>query len=147
MALSLKPIDESNFEACIDLDVTDYQKQFVASNMYSLAECYAVKEADGFLMVDQDTFVGFTMISYETEGDFKGPWIVRFMVDQRFQRKGYGRQAMIHVLEKFKSLHPNETIYLSTKENNTTAILLYESFGFKATGKMLYGEMVFARFK
>ena len=38
MTVSLKEITESNFRECIKLTVGDADQQFVASNLYSIAE-------------------------------------------------------------------------------------------------------------
>lgn len=41
----LKPIDESNYEDALDLQVEENQKNFVASNVYSLAQAFIYKYA------------------------------------------------------------------------------------------------------
>jgi diamine N-acetyltransferase len=40
--VELKTINENNFDACIDLRLTDEQSDYIASNLFSLAEAFAV---------------------------------------------------------------------------------------------------------
>jgi len=42
--VSLRKIDESNYEECLKLKVTDEQDSFVASNLYSLAQAWVLND-------------------------------------------------------------------------------------------------------
>ena len=44
----LVKVDTDNFDDLIKLTINDYQKNFVASNIYSLAEAYATVAEGGF---------------------------------------------------------------------------------------------------
>jgi diamine N-acetyltransferase len=63
----------------------------------------------------------------------------KFMIDQRYQNKGYGRKALelglAFVKEKF---HPEE-IYTGVAPGNSVAKGLYESVGFVDTGLVEFG--------
>lgn len=57
-------------------------------------------------------------------------FIVRLMIDEKFQRTGYGRAAMIEVIRRLK-LHPEvEQIATSHERKNEAAARLFESLGF-----------------
>ena len=57
-------------------------------------------------------------------------FILRLMIDEKYQRKGYGRTAMIEVMRRLK-LHPEvERIATSHQRQNKAAARLYESLGF-----------------
>ena len=64
----LVDVDTDNFDDLIDLSVTEEQKKYVASNIYSLAEAYATNAeghfAKPFGIYVGDTPVGFIMIGY-----------------------------------------------------------------------------------
>ena len=68
--LTLREITFDNFIECIQLQPKDEQKQFIASNVYSLAEAY-VALASGecvpmpYAIYDDETMVGFLLLSYE----------------------------------------------------------------------------------
>ncbi len=132
----LRTIDLANFKACIDLDVDPTQKAFVAPNVYSLAQAKANPKLHPYAIYDgklfkreigpDDPMVGFVMYQVWDEIGF----IMRLMVDQRFQRRGYGRAAMVEVIRRLK-LHP-DVRYISTSvhKENEAAENLYRSLGF-----------------
>ena len=64
------------------------------------------------------------------------------MIDEKYQRQGYGKEALKHIISYFKENRASN-IRLSTKESNINAIHLYQSFGFAPNGDMNDGEIVF----
>lgn len=80
------------------------------------------------------------------EPDYEDPddryWLWRFMIDVRYQGRGYGRKALELIIAYFKE-HGATNIRLSTKAANQKAIHLYESFVFAANGDMNGEETVF----
>lgn len=69
-------------------------------------------------------------------------WIYRVMIDQAFQGKGYGRQAMEALLALIQSDPAHHMVYLSYEPENTAAEKLYGSFGFRPDGRSIHGETV-----
>jgi diamine N-acetyltransferase len=61
MAVTLQDITMDNFRECIQLRVGEAQKDFVASNMYSLAEAQADKVSNPLAIYAGDEMVGFIM--------------------------------------------------------------------------------------
>ncbi len=53
--------------------------------------------------------------------------IGNFAVAPAYRRKGFGRQLMEHILDKFKTY---EIIYLEVRRSNESAIKLYGEYGF-----------------
>ena len=67
-------------------------------------------------------------------------FILRLMIGEKFQRKGYGRAAMLEVIRRLK-LHPEvERIATSHVRENETAARLYEGLGFVEWEHELRGE-------
>ena len=145
MNIELRPLDESNTDDCIRLKVTKDQAQYIDTNENSIA---AAKEhsdvARPFVIYADGSPVGFTMFAFEP--DYEDPndryWLWRFMIDESRQGRGLGRKALVPIIEYFKE-NGATNIRLSTKESNTNAIHLYESFGFKRNGDMVDEETVF----
>lgn len=140
MAISLREITMENFHDCIHLELEDAQRNYVASNMYSLAEAKADGVSVPLAIYDGDTMVGFIMYDYN-EGEQVG-YISRLMVDRRHQRKGYGRYAMNQVIDRLRAYKDRKYIQTSYAPENAAAGKLYESLGFVKTGEISDGEVV-----
>lgn len=143
MNIILKEVNSDNFYECIELKVAKAQENFVASNVFSIAQSKVEPECYPLCIYDEDVMVGFTMYGIDT--DDNNMWISRLMVDEKHQRKGYGREAMIKLIELIKDKHNYSEIYLSTEPENEGAQKLYESLGFKNTGKIIEDEVVFIK--
>jgi len=132
MAVTLREITMANFKECLGLKLKPGQENFVASNLYSLAEAKADGVSIPLAIYSDDTMVGFTMFWYD-EKNCKG-YIDRLMVDERYQGKGYGRAAMIDVVERLKAFPGCREIQVSFVHDNIAADKLYASLGFVRTG-------------
>ena len=150
--IHLEKVNYGNYGELIDLEVKESQKNFVASNMYSLAEAYAVVASKGYVIPFgiylEDKAVGFLMIGYypdlnyarkDLETDEIPEYVVtsysvwRFMIDQEYQGKGYGKEAFRLALEYIRTLPCGKADYcwLSYEPENEVARKLYASFGFQ----------------
>ena len=158
--LQLKKVTHENLEDIINLRVLREQESFVAPNDYSIMEAYIAIAGNGhafpFGIYDGETPVGFLMIGYGVDDDWEdAPQIAygnynlwRLMIDHRFQRRGYGKQAMALALNFIRSLPcgPAEWCWLSYEPENAVAKKLYASFGFTETGEW-DGDEIIAAFK
>ncbi len=132
----LRRVTQENFRACLALSVDDAQKDFVAPNVYSLAQAkvnplltpWAIYEGAilGRDIGEDDPMVGFCMVQVMDGVGF----IMRLMVDHRFQRRGYGRAAMEQVIQRLKADPAIEVIATSFLKTNQAAEKLYRSLGF-----------------
>ena len=142
----LRTIDDTNKDAVALLEVSDHQKQYIASNKSSLetAENEAYREiARPFAIYAEGKPIGFTMFAFElTSSDPNDRyWLWRFMIDKHFQGKGYGSAALEKIIGYFRSQGATH-ILLSTKESNTPALALYHKYQFAETGEMNDDEIV-----
>ena len=141
--LHLVEIDRYNYLSVLDLSVSPEQKDFVATNQYSLAQAYAQPECVPFALYAENRPVGFAM--YSLDEDDHQFWIYRLMIDQRYQGVGYGREAMGLLIDRIRGLSDEEhnRVYISFEPENAVAKALYESLGFLPDGRVLYGEVVY----
>lgn len=145
MKIELRPLDDSNKSDCINLKVSEAQSEYIAANESSLE---AAKEhadvARPFIIYADDVAVGFAMFAFEP--DYEDPddryWLWRFMIDEKYQGQGCGKEALKQIIAYFKE-NGATNIRLSTKESNVNAIHLYRSFGFEPNGDENDGETVF----
>ncbi len=140
MPITLREITMSNFIACIKLSVAEAQKEFVASNVFSLAEAKADRVSNPLGIYAGEDLVGFIM--YDVNAGEKRGYISRLMIDARFQGKGYGRAAMAEVVDHLKREPGLRDIQTSYHPDNATAAGLYTSLGFLQTGEFVDGEVV-----
>ena len=139
--ITLKEITEDNFNECLDLEVEDSQKNFVAPNTYSLAQAWLYPEtARPFVIYNGDVMVGFLMLAIDCSKKTCGIW--RFMIDKKYQRMGYGKAAMQNVINYVKEKYKPNEINLSFVQGNEAAENLYKGVGFAANGKIDGDEIV-----
>jgi diamine N-acetyltransferase len=65
------------------------------------------------------------------------------MIDQKQQRKGYGRAALRQVIAQICEEVDPEAIYISFEPENTAAQALYEQEGFVDTGEYFEREKIY----
>ena len=140
MDVDLREITMDNFAECIRLHVAENQKSFVAPNVYSLAEAKADGVSNPLAIYASEQMVGFIMYDFEPNED-RG-YISRLMIDTRFQGSGYGRAAMVRVIDRLRQIPQCREIQTSYAPKNAVAHRLYETLGFEQTGETLDGETV-----
>lgn len=153
--MELKKVDLSNVWELTKLKVKDEQKNFVAPNNISIIEAYATIQSGyialPFGIYEEERYVGFLMLGYDTNGDENEPEIVRhnyciwrFMIDEKYQGLGYGKKAMECVMTYIKTFPCGEAKYcwLSYEPENKDAKALYSKFGFIENGDMCGDEVV-----
>ena len=143
--VTLQEITPDNFDQCLALSVDDSQKEFVASNVKSLAQAWLFpKAAKPFAIYNSEEMVGFLMLDldcdYDGTGKKCGLW--RFMVDKAHQNKGYGKAALKLALQYVKDNCTPERFSTSYVPGNDHAAGLYRSLGFVETGEIEHGEIV-----
>ena len=145
MNIELVPVNETNRDDVIRLKVTEAQSEYISTNKRSLEAAGENAEvARPFVIYSDGIAVGFTMFAFEP--DYEDPddryWLWRFMIDEKYQGCGYGKEALKRIIAYFKE-NGATNIRLSTKESNVAAIHLYQSFGFTPNGEMNDEETVF----
>ncbi|UPW84469.1 N-acetyltransferase [Lysinibacillus sp. Ag94] len=139
--LSLRSIDQSNWEACIQLKPKQEQEEFIASNLYSIAESKFLPQMKIKAIYCGEILIGFAM--YGIDSDDGNYWIYRFMIDEQFQGRGHGKGAMKLIIEDIRSRDDRtDVILLGYHPDNEQARKLYASMGFKESGMAPWGEML-----
>ncbi|WP_217593974.1 GNAT family N-acetyltransferase [Cohnella sp. GbtcB17] len=152
--ITLRKITLDNRRAVFNLEVSEDQRQYVASNLSSVASCYVLSTNGGhpfpFAIYADEQPVGFAMLTYGITG-YELPsvadgsyCILRFMIDRHYQGRGYGREALAEMIKFIRTFPagPAQLCWLPYKRDNTAAKKLYESFGFQENGEICDGEQV-----
>ena len=139
--VTLREIDRNNYIEVIKLSVTDEQKEFIASNVFSLAQAKVQPECIPLAVYNENDLVGFVMFCMDV--DDEEYWIYRVMIDINHQKKGYGTAAIINVVDRVKADKKHSKIYLSFDPENKIAKKLYEKLGFIPDGRIIHDEVVY----
>lgn len=150
MSLSIQPVTKANWHSLARLKVRDDQTHFVAPNVYSIAESqFGFDEEDGSHwdmfphgIYDGDDPVGFLMYGYNFSHTKFEAFIIRLMVDEKHQGKGYGKFGMQKMLEIFRQDERIHNVGISYEPENEVARKLYAALGFVETGEELGDETV-----
>ena len=131
------------------MKVADGQENFVAPNVYSIAEMQFGADDDvgrwtlNSLGVYEDGKpVGYVLYGLNYKHPETQGLIMRLMVDEKYQGKGYGKFAMQGVLNIFRGDEKVKNVVLSYVPDNIGAKGLYASLGFVETGEIFHGESV-----
>jgi diamine N-acetyltransferase len=140
-SVTLKEITKETLWPIMNLEVTDDQVTLVAPNANSVAEAYYSREAAwfrGIYLGDQP--VGFVMLHVDTKGPEYFLW--RLMIDKNHQRKSYGFQAMLQVIDHVRTLPGATELITSYVPGEGNPSPFYYKLGFEETGEMLEREKV-----
>ena len=88
-----------------------------------------------------ETPVGFAFYGYWQERDRY--LLCRYMIDVRYQGRGYGTRALPLVVEQIRRQYGCRDVYTTVDDENTRAVKLYRSFGFQPTEEMDEAERVY----
>ncbi|MDZ5610463.1 GNAT family N-acetyltransferase [Bacillus pseudomycoides] len=151
MNIQLKIVTRENWEEALELQVSKKQNQFVPSVSVSLAKVYIKPDGDNveyipFAIYDNDVMVGFIMHAFEPNTSDMY-WINGFMIDENYQRKGYGKAALSEMIRWITNRFSQcKEIRLTVHKENIPAKMLYESHGFVDIGHVYDGEQVYRLF-
>lgn len=126
--IALKTITENNWYACTQLEVSNEQKTvFPIPVVYWLAESAYCGMTPLALYADEE-LVGFSVYAVDPEdGSY---WIMAFMIDQKYQNRGFGRTGMDALIRTIKAEHHCDRIVIGHRIENERASNLYTSLGF-----------------
>lgn len=129
-----KEINNENISEVLSLKVNNSQKDYIESMEKSLDDtknnAYGIKWTPVGIYYN-NLLIGFTMYGLNSENYL---WIDRFLIDYRYQNKGYGRKTLNLLIKYLKDNYSMaKYICLSVNENNEVAIKLYKKLGFSFT--------------
>jgi diamine N-acetyltransferase len=148
--VTLRPLDDSNRAELLALRVSEAQLQFVSSVADSLAE--ADDEPDGraiqWGLYDEETPVGFVMVSDDVGAPGYIPqYLWKLLIDERYQRRGYGTAALDLVAEYFRGRPGVEVMWTSAGQGDGSPLPFYEKYGFERTGEIVFDGEVLLRLR
>jgi diamine N-acetyltransferase len=148
MSIHMRPLTPDNRDELEALRLASGQDQFVNTVAEALEE--AAEEPGGraiqFGLYDDETPVGFVMISDEVDGPgYIAHYLWKLLIDARQQRRGYGTAALDLVADYFRARPGVEAMWTSAGQGDGSPIPFYERYGFVRTGDIVFDNEVLLR--
>lgn len=138
--VELKEVTKESWPEVMNLAFKLEQGGLVAPNFYRVREFKAEPTFVQLAVFHGDEVVGFAM--YGLDPDDGNYWIYRLMIDVDRQRCGFGKAALLKLIDLMSQLPDCDEIYVGYRPENFVAHALYMSIGFQRTGQMLQGEYI-----
>lgn len=123
-----------------DLAVLPEQEPFVHSAERMLVDVKGDAElhANLFEILADELPVG--LVYYADLPELNVYNLCQFFIDKRYQGRGYGKAALLLVLDKMREEGRYKRVSVTYQERNVAAMRLYESVGFVHTGAEFEGD-------
>ncbi len=146
--IQLEEISYENLDAVIDVyeTLTEQDKHHVAPNVVSLAEAYLnYKIAWPRAIAINKEVIGFVMLSLDNyhadKADHPVYYLWRFMIANKHQKQGYGKQVLDMIVDKCKQDNIRY-LYASCTLKDPMPYSMYINYGFIDTGKEEDSEQI-----
>lgn len=133
--IKLREITEDNFIDAFNLKLGMGQDKYVSHPIRSLTQAYVYRDqCEPFGIYNDDEMVGYVMVIYDYDMPEYDIW--HMMIDENYQGKGYGKEALKQILS-YIGTHPfgnSHRVTLTCNMKNDVALALYRRMGFVETG-------------
>ena len=135
--IRLVEIDETNFFDARALALKEDQRRFLDSPLGILARgyVYRAQRARVLAVADEETVVGLLLVK-DMDEEPACYDLQQFMIDGRFQGRGYGRAALGLLLNDLKQEKKYAEVEVCVDKANAAALALFTGAGFMDTGYM-----------
>lgn len=133
--IHLIEVTEENWIQIASLSVAEEQKSFLAPAIGILARGYVYRNCNGRVLgiAEGEQIIGVALIRDFVEEPV-GYDLQQFMIDARFQGKGYGTEALRLILELLREDGRYHTVEVCVKKAAMAALKVYENVGFVDSG-------------
>ena len=135
--VELRPLTKQNWEAAANLTLADDQREFIAENVWTIAETQFFPWVERRVIVVGDEVVG--LAAYGRDHDGGAWWLYRFMVGAAHQRRGYGRAALAALVAEWRA-RKVARVTVGFHQRNAVAERLYQTAGFVPGPDAEWGE-------
>jgi diamine N-acetyltransferase len=140
LIVELSEVTADTWRACADLEVSAEQRGFVSPVARYLCLCHYGGVWHPLAVTHDGKIVGFVM--WAVDPDDRSGWVGGLVIGVEHQRRGYGRAALLILLERLRREQGCTSAAISYAPENTVAHDLYTSLGFAETGEREDDELV-----
>ncbi|MDR2284435.1 MAG: GNAT family N-acetyltransferase [Sphingobacterium sp.] len=119
-----------------------FDEEFICANSVSIAESKYYPKLHPQAIYANDILIGFILSGPYIDDD-DNFWILRYMIDYKYQGKGYGKRALLSFIEQIRQKGLVQEIFLGLDAANEKAIKVYTACGFRFTGVIKQGEQIY----
>ena len=133
--IHLIDVNEENWLDIINLRVNEEQQKFLDRPTGIIARGYIYRNCNArvFGIADDAQMIGVALVRDFTEEPLNYE-LQQFMIDGRFQNKGYGTEALRQILKFLKQERRYPGVEVCVNREDTAAIHVYEKVGFVDSG-------------
>ena len=133
--IRLISVTEENWLDIASLAVKEHQRDYVAPAVGILARGYVYRDCNAkvYAFDNEGVIVGMALVREFTDEPL-GYDLQQFMIDGRYQNRGYGSEDLGLVLDALRKEKHYDHVELCVKKADTEAIRLYEKHGFTDSG-------------
>ena len=133
--MKLIEIDEANWQAFAALRVRQEQRGFLDSALGILARGYAYRACRARVigLAEGEEAVGLALVK-DLEEEPACYDLQQFMIDERYQGRGFGTEALGLILAELEKEHKYPCAEVCVKRENAAALRLFAKLGFTDTG-------------
>ena len=133
--IRITDVTEENWLEVAGLSVKEEQKAFLAPAIGILARGYVYRNCNARVWVIENdgTAVGVALVR-EFDDEPLGYDLQQFMIDGRYQGRGFGSLALEAILDALRREAHYDHVEVCVKKADTAAIRLYEKHGFTDSG-------------
>ena len=133
--IHLVEVNEENWIDIVRLSVNEEQQKFLDRPTGIIARGYIYRNCNArvFGIADDSQMIGIALVRDFTEEPFNYD-LQQFMIDGRFQNKGYGTEALRKILELLEEEARFSGVEVCVNREDTAAIRVYEKVGFVDSG-------------
>ena len=137
--VSLQEVTAATVRQVCKLAVAPKQESYVAPNAVSIAEAHFSPQAWFRAVYADETPVGFVLLYADPgKSDY---YLWRFMIDARYQGRGFGERALRLVVEHVRGLPGARELGLSYVPGERAPVGFYRKLGVTETGVEEDGEL------
>jgi len=133
--IRLEDISEENWTEVVRLSVSEEQRAFLDRPIGIIARGYVYRDCNArvFAIASDSEIVGVALVRNLDEEPACYD-LQQFMIDERFQNKGYGTEALRLIIAELQNEQKYPCIEVCVDKRDYAALHIYEKAGFVDTG-------------